>query len=59
MTELFNELTTAGDVINEEDHVVYILASLLDPFGALITALEANEEVPEMEIQYTIPLGTC
>ena len=50
MTELFNELTAVGDVISEEDRVVYLLASLPDTFGALVTALEANEEVPRMEI---------
>ena len=50
MTELFNELTAVGDVISEEDRVVYLLASLPDTFDALVTALEANEEVPRMEI---------
>ena len=35
MTELFNELTAVGDVISEEDRVVYLLASLPDSFGAL------------------------
>ena len=50
MTELFNELTAVGDVISEEDRVVYLLASLPDSFGTLVTALEANEEVPRMEI---------
>ena len=50
MTELFNELIAVGDVISEEDHVVYLLASLPDSFGALVTAFEANEEVPRMEI---------
>ena len=29
MTELFNELTVAGDVISEEDCVVYLLAVCL------------------------------
>ena len=50
MTELFNELTAVGDAISEEDCVVYLLASLLDSFGALVTALEANEDIPKMEI---------
>ena len=50
MTELFNELAAVGDVISEEDRVVYLLASLPDSFGALVTAFEANEEVPRMEI---------
>ena len=50
MIELFNELAIAGDVIEEEDRVVYLLASLPDSFNTLVTALEANEEVPKMEI---------
>ena len=50
MTELFNELTAVGDVISEEDRVVYLLASLPDSFGALVTAFEANKEVPSLEI---------
>ena len=37
-----------GDVIKEEDRVVYLLASLHDSFNTLVTALEANEDVPKM-----------
>ena len=48
--ELFNELAIVGDAIEEEDRVVYLLASLPDSFNTLVTALEANEEVPKMEI---------
>ena len=50
MIELFNELAIVGDVIEEEDRVVYLLASLPDSFNTLVTALEANEEVLKMEI---------
>ena len=50
LTDLFNELTAIGDVISEEDHIVYPLASLPDSFGSLVTAFEANEEVSRMEI---------
>ena len=50
MTELFNELAIVGDEIDEEDRVVYLLASLPDSFNTLVTALEANEDVPKMEI---------
>ena len=39
-----------GDAIEEEDRVVYLLASLPDSFNTLVTALEASEEVPKMEI---------
>ena len=53
MTELFNELTAAWEmhVISEEDRVVHSLASLLESaaFSALVTALEANENVPKLK----------
>ena len=48
MTELFNELAIVGDAIEEEDRVVYLLASLPDSYNTLVTALEAHEEVPKM-----------
>ena len=50
MMELFNELAIVGDVIQDEDRVIYLLASLPDSFSTLVTALEANKEVPKMEI---------
>lgn len=50
LTELFSELAVVGDVIKEEDHVVYLLASLPDSLNTLVTALEANEDVPKMEV---------
>ena len=50
MMKLFNKLAVVGDVIQDEDHVIYLLASLPDYFRMPITALEANEEVPKMEI---------
>ena len=50
MMELFNELAIVRDVIEDEDCVVYLLASLPDSFSTLVTALEANGEVPKMEI---------
>ena len=50
MTELFNELAVVGDAIEEEDRVVYLLASLPDSFNTLVTALEAREDVPKMEV---------
>ena len=49
MMELFNKLAVVGSVIQDEDHVIYLLAILPDSFSMLITALEANEEVPKME----------
>ena len=50
MMELFNVLAIVGDVIQDEDRVIYLLASLPDSFSTLVTALEANEEVPKIEI---------
>ena len=50
MTEIFDELSVIGDAISEEDRVVYLLASLPDSFNILVTALEANPEVPKMEL---------
>ena len=40
----------AGDPVKEEDRVISLLASLHDPYNMLVTALEANAEVPKMEI---------
>ena len=50
MTEIFNELSMIGDQITEEDFVVYLLASLPDSYNTLVTALEANPDVPQMEV---------
>ena len=49
LTEIFNELSIIGDNIDDEDRVVYLLASLPDSYEMLVTALEANTEVPNME----------
>ena len=49
MTELFGELSVVGDKIGDEDRVVYLLASLPESFDMLVTAFEANSEVPKME----------
>ena len=50
MVKLFNELAIVGDVIQNEDCVIYLLASLPDSFIVLVTALKANEEVPKIKI---------
>jgi transposase InsO family protein len=50
MTELFNELSIVGENVEEEDRVVHLLASLPDSYGTLVTALEASEDVPRMEV---------
>ena len=50
LTEIFDELAVVGDPVTEEDRVVHILASLPDSFNMLVTALEANADVPKMEL---------
>ena len=42
MTEVCDELTAIGEVVSEEDRVVYLLASLPESFNVLVTALEAT-----------------
>ena len=34
----------------DDDRVVYLLASLPDSYNTLVTALEANTDVPKMEV---------
>ena len=50
MTELFDSLAVAGEDVSEEDRVVYLLASLPESYNVLVTALEANEDVPKLEV---------
>ena len=50
MTELFDFLSVAGETVSEEDRVVYLLASLPESYNVLVTAFEANEEVPKLEV---------
>ena len=50
MTEGFDGLSVVGDAVSEEDRVVHLLASLPDSYNMLVTALEANAEVPKLEV---------
>ena len=50
MTEPFSELAAIGGNLDEEDRVVHLLASLPESYDTLVTALEASERVPSMEI---------
>ena len=50
MTEIFEELSIMGDPIEEEDRVVHLLSSLPESYDILVTALEASEYVPKMDI---------
>lgn len=50
MAELCGALTIAGETVSDEDRVVYLLASLPDTYNVLVTALEASETVPSLEV---------
>ena len=50
MTEILDSLMVAGETVLEEDRVVYLLASLPESYNVLMTALEANEDVPKLEV---------
>ena len=50
MTEIFDGLSVVGDPVSDEDRVVHLLTSLPDSYNMLVTALEANTDVPEMEV---------
>ena len=46
MRELFDALSVAGKTVSKEDRVVYLLTSLPESYTVLVTAPEANKEVP-------------
>ena len=50
MTEICNKLSAIGEPVNEEDRVVYLLASLPESYNVLVTALEANTAVPALAV---------
>ena len=50
MTEVCDELSVIGEPVKEEDRVVYLLASLPECYNVLVTALEANAEVPKLAV---------
>ena len=45
MTETFTELSVISNSLNEEDRVVHLSASLPESYDALVTALEASQDV--------------
>ena len=47
MTEIFEQLSFIGDTVTDEDRLVFLLASLPDSYRMLVTALEANSDVPK------------
>ncbi len=50
LTELFNALAEQDAPLSDEDRVIYLLASLPESFNVIVTAFEANDKVPKMEI---------
>ena len=50
MTEILNGLSVIGDSVSEEDRVVHLLASLPDQYNMLVTALEANADMPRWKL---------
>ena len=50
MIEIFEELLVVGDPLQEEDQVIHLLAGLPESYSMLVTALEANADVPKMEV---------
>jgi hypothetical protein len=50
MTEVLDELSIVDEPVKEEDRVVHLLASLPDSYSMLVTALEANADVPKLEV---------
>ena len=50
MTELLNELAVVGSQLDEEDHVVHLLASLPECYDTLFNVFEASKKVPSMVV---------
>ena len=49
IVKIFDAVSVVGDQVPEEDRIVHLLASLPESYNMLVTALEANTEVPKME----------
>ena len=50
MSEICDELSAIVETVGEEDRVVHLLASLPESYSVLVTALEANADVPSLAI---------
>ena len=50
MLEIYEELSVIGEPLDETDKVIYLLSSLPESYSTLVTALEANEAVPKIEM---------
>ena len=49
LIDIFDKLAVMDDAVSEEDRVIHLLASLPDKYSTLVTALEAQENVPSWE----------
>ncbi len=50
MTELFSGFADVDSPLTDEDKVIYLLASLPESYGVLVTKLESLPEVPKLAI---------
>ena len=50
MTEICDEFSAIGEHVSDEDRVVYLLASLPESYGVLVTALEAGADVSSLAV---------
>ena len=50
MSEICDEMSAISETVSEEDRVVYLLASLPESYNVLVTALEANADVPSLAV---------
>lgn len=49
-TEVFNELAVLGDPLQDEDRVIHLLSSLPESYNNIVTAFEAQPDIPSWEI---------
>ena len=50
LMEVCDQLAVVSEPVKEEDRVVYFLASLPEYYSVLVTALEANSDVPALAV---------
>lgn len=49
MTEMFDEFSVIGEAVGNDDRVMYLLSSLPESYDVLVTSLESNETVPDID----------
>ena len=49
MTEMFNALAVIGEPICDDDQSLYLLASLPEAYDSLVTSLQSNEKMPDID----------